>query len=134
MIKLLFSLYFICYGCYIFYTREPDYFDGETTKGKVIFLSKNKIKVNFLVYGKSYDSYSNNYINYFKQNQIVDVIYHHSNPQKNAIYSFWTYWFNATEFILSLVFLLGSYFVAVALNNNAFEPPPNATYKERKYE
>jgi hypothetical protein len=131
--RLLFSLYAVCYFCYIFYTRVPDYFDGETAYGKIEKVN-NEVKVNYIVNAIPYSITSKNYFNYFKQNERIEVIYHHSKPNEAAIYHFFTYWFNAKEFLLSLLFLLGSYFVAVALNNNAFEPPPPSAYKERKYD
>jgi hypothetical protein len=117
MARVMLVLYLVCYGCYIFYTREPDYFDGEKTFGTVNVLNDSSI-VLYKVDTLQYQFTTKNYFNHFANNQKVEVIYQTTKPQNAAVYSFWTYWFNLKEFLVSLLFLFGCYYIAVELNMN----------------
>ena len=38
MFKAITILYLVCFGCYIIFTREPDYFDGEKSPAVIQWL------------------------------------------------------------------------------------------------
>jgi hypothetical protein len=36
--KIIAVLYIVCFGLYVLFSRQPDYFDGEKTKGTIHFV------------------------------------------------------------------------------------------------
>lgn len=118
MLKLLIILYCTCYFCYIFYTREPDYFDSETTKGKVEWLNKNDYKITYSVNNKTYNISTTSHLKSYKVNDVVEVIYNPSKPQQSAIYTLLGYWFTINELLLSVVLLIATYYLSVMITSN----------------
>lgn len=123
MFKLLFWLYITCYACYIFYSREPDFFDGETTTGKIVRdnLTKKKVAI-FFIGQKKYTVDAEYLFRNISNDDVVDIIYLPFRPEKAAIYSFWGYWFRWSEILMSSVLLFAMYQLSVSITNN-----PSAT-------
>lgn len=44
MIKTATIVYLICFSCYVLFTRQPDYFNGEFARGTIVCLEKDKKK------------------------------------------------------------------------------------------
>ena len=118
MFKALLSLYFVCYACYIFYSREPDFFDGEITTGKITNDKFGNKKANFYVGEKLYSVDASYLFRPLDTNQTVTIIYLPYHPEKAAIYSFWGYWFRWSEILMSSVLLLSMYQLSVSITNN----------------
>jgi hypothetical protein len=126
MLKLLLSLYFTCYFCYIFYTRVPDYFDGETVMATIKIDGKtNKALANYIVASKQYEINADYPLRKFKDEEKVELIYNPSKPEMAAIYSLWGYWFTWGELIMSVVLLLGLYKLATSITQNPTEQAIN---------
>lgn len=122
MLKLLLSLYFISYFCYIFYTRTPDYFDGETSNAVITInpITKNAI-ANFKISAVDFNIDASYPLRKLKQGDKVEVIYLPSNPQTAAVYRFWGYWITWGELLMSVILLLGLYQLAVSITYNPTE-------------
>ena len=119
MLKLLFSLYLICYCCYIFYTREPDYFDGETTQAIIQINEQTKTATaTFLVANKIYTINANYFLRKLKNNQKIEIIYVPHHPEKAAVYSLWGYWVCWGELLMSTILLLALYQLSVSITQN----------------
>ena len=119
MYKLLLTLYFICYACYIFYTREPDYFDGETTHAFVTLNNKtNKATASYHIQGKQYFIDANYPLRTIENGEVVTIIYNPSKPEVAAVYSFWGYWLTWGELCFSIIALFISYQIAVSITSN----------------
>lgn len=144
MIKFAVILYFICFVLYIFFSRQPDYFDGLRTRGTVHFIKDSahttKQPYVFFVDDKKTDSFNAAYLfKSFKEGQTVPVIYESSNPQNAGIYSLWGYWFRWGELLFSIIVLTVGLFATISITSN---PTPEALIeqledkprKRRKYD
>jgi hypothetical protein len=132
MYRFVIMLYITCFGLYILFSRQPDYFDGEKITGIVHFLSDSAT-------GKPYPAavYTINKINYsvnaaylfktYKEGQQVDIIYETSQPEKAAVYSLWGYWFKWSEILFSLVLSIAMFQVAVVITKN---PTPESLIEQ----
>ncbi|MFY7965418.1 MAG: hypothetical protein ACOVO1_11005 [Chitinophagaceae bacterium] len=119
MIKLLFTLYFTCYFCYIFYTRVPDYFDGETVEAIIKIDAVNNLpKAVYTINKKVYEIDVKYPFRNLKAGESVTIIYQANQPEKAAVYSLWGYWFTWNELIMSVVLLFGLYKLATSIVQN----------------
>ncbi len=123
MYKSISILYLVCFTCFIFFTRQPDYLDGEITNA-TIHLVKNSagqqsvFKAYFST-GKNYYAVDARYVlRDLYEGKKVEVIYEAAQPQKAAVYSWWGYWITVGELIGSLVLFVVLFQVAVAVTKN----------------
>lgn len=131
MYKLLIVLYFVCYACYIFYTREPDYFDGEIATATITInpSTKSEFAV-FTVMNKTYQVNASYPLRKLVQNEELKVIYKVSEPEVAVVYSFWGYWFKWGELLMSSILLLALFYLSVSITNN---PSPESLYQQQNY-
>lgn len=132
MYKFIIILYIVCFGLYLPFSRQPDYFDGEKAKGIIHFVKDSATH-------KSYSAavYTINKINYsinaayllktYKEAEKVNIIYEASQPQNAAVYGFWGYWFKWNEILFSLVLLIVMFQIAVAITKN---PTPESLIEQ----
>jgi len=119
MLKLLLSLYFISYFCYIFYTRTPDYFDGETIAAtNNINPTTQKATASFTISSKTYTIDTYYPFRQLKQGEKIQIIYLPSKPETAVVYSFWGYWITWGELLMSIILLLLLYQLAVSITYN----------------
>ena len=121
--KSITILYLICFTCFIFFTRQPDYLDGEITTATIQWVkdspNKQSIPKAFFSIGKSYYAVDARYVlRKLYEGQKVEVIYEASQPQKAAVYSWWGYWMTVGELLGSLVLFIVLFQVAVAVTKN----------------
>ncbi len=135
MFKAVFILYVVCYACYIFYTREPDYFDGEVATATISFNKNNNVIAAYKVDNKNYTINANYVFRKLQLNEEVKIIYNPAHPEKAAVYSFWGYWFTWGELLLSSVLMFALYQLAVSItkNPNEDEIEDDDEVKSRKY-
>jgi hypothetical protein len=132
MIKLIIILYLICFPVYIFFSRQPDYFDGEKTNA-VIHFHNDSIEHNkqpFAVYTVNKNNYSIKAAYLFRsydEDDKVTVIYEASQPAKGAVYSVWGYWLRWGEILFSIIFLVVMFRIAVTITGN---PTPEALMRQ----
>jgi hypothetical protein len=118
-------LYIVCFGCYVLFTRQPDYFDGEFTSGTIIKTSKQTL-VQYLYEGKPHHA-EVHYDFLYQVGENVTVIYESSDPSKGSVYSFIGYWISFGELIASLLIVGLLYWISASVTKN---PTPEAIIEE----
>ncbi len=137
MFKIAAILYLICFGCYILFSRQPDYFDNYFTKGTVVLSSTGSKKVEYSIdninYTRSIESWGDLQ---FKKGQQVPVIYNPSNPKDASLYSFFSYWLKLPELLVSSAGFIILLFAAIIITGKE-EPyyyTEDEKRKKRKYD
>ncbi len=135
MYKFVTILYFFIYCLYVWFSRQPDYFDGEFAPATIHFVtdvaSQNQIaKASFTVGITSYKVNADYLFRNYQEGEKVEVIYELSNPKKAAVYAFWGYWLTLGELIASIVMWLVLFYVAVGITKN---PTPEALIEQLEY-
>jgi hypothetical protein len=118
MKKAVVILFVVCYGLFVLFTRQPDFFDAEFTVGKVKI--ENSIPyIFFTEYGKEYKIKNDHYYwMSLKQNEEVKIIYSVANPNEAAYYTLFSYWFLWHEILISLIVFIILFLGAVSINKN----------------
>jgi hypothetical protein len=144
LLKAIIPFYIICLGLYIFFSRRPDYQDGEFTTGTIHYIKdttgKPIAKAIFST-AKTQDTIAAGYsFRYLKEGQTVKIIYETSDPSRAAVYSWWGYWLQWDELLASVLIPLLLLYAAKAITAG---PTPEAlveememqhTPKRRKYD
>lgn len=139
MYKGILILYLVCFGCYLLFTRQPDYFDGEKVPAIIqrqIGLSDGKpvLKAVFNTGTKEFSINPDYLFRNISEGQKLTVIYETGTPEKAAVYAFWGYWITWGELVMSVVLCFLLFQIAVSVTNN---PSPESLaeqlgYKEEK--
>lgn len=135
MYKGLFLLYLICFGCFILFTRQPDYFDGEKTPATIKWLpdsaaGKNIPKAVYSESGKQYSIDARYFLRNWKNGDKTEVILEAEHPDKAAVYAFWGYWITWGELIATVLIYIALFQVAVSLTKN---PTPEAMLEQLEH-
>lgn len=139
MFKSIFFLYLIIFGCYIVFTRVPDYFDGEKYPAS-IELKKDgatglmKPMAVYQIAGKYYSINAAYPLLSYSADEKVEVIVEHEHIERGAVYRFWGYWITWGELAMSIIMAIALFQVAVSITKN---PSPESlmeqlSYKEEK--
>lgn len=135
MFKAILIFYIVCFALYIFFTRQPDYIDGEFTNGVIHYVAdsnqKKVPKIFFTVDGKQYEANAFYALRSLKENENVQIIYDTSKPSKAAIYTWWGYWLRWDELLASIFFTIVLYFAATSITNR---PAPESLIEELENE
>jgi hypothetical protein len=121
--KTITILYLLVFVTYIFFTRQPDYLDGEITSA-TIHLSKDSTSEHsgpkaFFSVGKSYYAVdAKYYLRNTSEGKRVEVIYETAHPEKAVVYSWWGYWITFEELIGSVILFIVLFQVAVVVTKN----------------
>jgi hypothetical protein len=129
MIKSAIILFITCFLIYLPFSREPDYFDSETTPANIVQRG-DKIVAVYNEFGKPYILQLDKQAYSSKIGQRVEVRYELSHPEKAVINKALGYWFVGKEIAWSFgIFslLLG---VAFATTN---QPHPDALAEQLNY-
>jgi hypothetical protein len=107
LIKAIIPLYIICLVLYIFFTRQPDYQDGEFTTGVIHYVTNSNKKILpkaiFTAYN-SKDTIDAYYpLRRLREGSHVRIIYDTSNTRKASVYSWWGYWLKWDELLASIL-------------------------------
>lgn len=143
MLRSVFILYVICLGCYILFTRQPDFFDGEKAPATIQMLYDSAAKqiIPAAVYqagGTWYHTDARYFLRPLVMGQKVTVIYETATPETAAVYTFWGYWIGWGELLFTVVgyIVLLQIAYAVTTNPNANSLQEQLSYapeKKRKY-
>jgi hypothetical protein len=125
LLKILIILYIICFGCYVLFTRQPDYFDGEITTG--IITQKNDSLIAIFSDGSTDHPAKLKYPFLHKAGEKVKVIYERADPSIATVYAVLGYWITFGELIASLLIVIVLYYVSVSITSN---PTPEALIEE----
>jgi hypothetical protein len=130
MKSLLFFLYISCYGCYVLFARDPDYFDSEIEPAIIHWKTDKQGKIPEAVYnvdGKNYAIDASYILRDLTEGRKLAVIVNMSKPTNASIYSIWGYWLKWGELLVSITLLLVLFYVAYVLNIN---PVPEAVLEQ----
>lgn len=135
MYKGIFILYLVCFGCYLLFSRQPDYFDGEKAPATIQWMkdSVSGLAIPQAVYSDGHQTHAidaHYFLRKWKHGDRTEVIYETANPGKAAVYSFWGYWITGGELLASVVLLLVLFQVAVAVTSN---PSPQSLLEQSAY-
>lgn len=128
-------LYLVCLFCYILFSRDPDYFDGEFAQATMVSLYDEFYDKPVLVAEFS-DGYKKHYANVdhsLGEHQLgekVTVIYESKNPNRAKEYTFIGYWMGLNELFWSLLLLAVSWSAAYSITQN---PTPEALLEQLNY-
>lgn len=129
--KTILPFYIICLVLYIFFTRQPDYLDGEFTSAIIHYIKdsseKPVAKAIFSVDKKTFIVTANYPLRNLKKNQQVTVIYDTSNPANASLYKTWGYWLQWNELVASILIPFILFYAAKAITSN---PAPEALIEE----
>ena len=129
MIKSAVILFLTCFFLYLPFSREPEYFDSETTPATIVSKGELVVAV-YKEFGKPYELKLNKLMYGPKVGQRVEVRYELSHPEKAVINQAWGYWFIGKEMAWTFgifVVLLGA---AYATTN---QPHPDALSEQLSY-
>jgi hypothetical protein len=135
MYKFISILYFVIFGLYIWFSRQPDYFDGEFAPATIVVVKdsasqKLVTKANFTVGTVAYQVDADYLFRNYQAGDKIAVIYELSNPKKAAVYAIWGYWLTLGELIASIVMWFVLFQVAVSITKN---PTPEAVLEQLEY-
>ncbi|SJZ52399.1 DUF3592 domain-containing protein [Sediminibacterium ginsengisoli] len=128
-------MYLVCFGCYILFTRQPDYFDGEKTPAVIHYTydsAAQKIipKAVYSEAGKVHAIDARYVFRNWKEGERLEVIHDTAHPERAAVYAFWGYGITWGELIASVVLLLALFQVAVAVTKS---PSPESLAEQLAY-
>ncbi len=128
-------LYLVCLFCYILFTRQPDYFDGEFAQATMVFWPGGDSGESVLMaeYSDGYKMHHIHVSDLFRDHQLgekLTIIYEPKNPELAQEYAFLGYWMGLGEIIWSLLLLGISWAVAVSVTQN---PTPEALLEQLNY-
>lgn len=134
--KTITILYFIVFTTYIFFTRQPDYLDGEITSATIHLVKdstgKHSTPKAFFSIGINYYTVNANYyLRNVTEGKKVEVIYETAHPEKAVVYSWWGYWITIEELIGSIILFIILFQVAVAVTKN---PTAESLMEQMEYE
>lgn len=135
MYKSITLLYLICFGSYLFLTRQPDYLDGEKSPAVIHWLPDSVTHQNIpqAVYSdglKTHKIDARYFLREWKEGDKLEVIYETGSPEKGAVYAFWGYWISWGELLATILIYLAMFQIAVSVTSN---PTPEALLEQLDY-
>lgn len=116
MRSILLILYIVCFGCYLLFSRQPDYLDGEHAPANIELRNAQPYAV-YVHNSKTYAVEASYPLRSLKQGEKTTVIFETGTPDKAVLYRAWGYWFKWDELLGSLVLLGTMYLIAVSVTN-----------------
>jgi len=128
-------LYLVCFGCYLVFTRQPDYFDGEKVPATIHWMrdSASRMLIPKAVYSDGYKTFSIDaryVLREWKEGDRLTVIYEVGKPVHAAVYRFWGYGITWGELLASIVLCVVLFQVAVAITSN---PTPESLVEQLEF-
>lgn len=139
MYKIAAILYVVCFILYVLFSRVPDYFDGDFTRGivsKASFVIKDEhpeLVVDYSVGPQKFKYTTNDwFLTSYKQGQVVTIIYNPSNPSIASLYAFIGYWIKWNELIFTAIVFIILFFAAVLITGKTNTITSTSTDSNRK--
>lgn len=116
-------LYIVCFACYLFFTRQPDYLDGEKAPAVIHWMQdsasgRNIPKAVFNDGHKMYAVDARYFLQNLEEGDRVQVIYETDQPERAVVCRFWGYWLTWGELIATVVIYIGLFQIAVSVTRN----------------
>jgi hypothetical protein len=138
MYKFVVILFLVCFGLYVWFSRRPDYFDGQFTTG-IIHFSQDSVgkkiipNATYFITGKGDFTIGADYLfNNLKEGEKVKIIYDTAKPENAAIYSVWGYWINWREVLACLAGYFLLFYGALKITRNPSEEALKELEEEAK--
>ena len=130
--KTIIPFYIVCFALYIFFSRRPDYQDGEFTTAIIHYSKDDKANKSTPKAVFSVDNTKDTINAYYplrrlQKGERVKIIYESSEPSKAAVYSWWGYWIKWDELLASILIPLILLYAAKAITAG---PTPEALVEE----
>jgi hypothetical protein len=129
--KTIISFYIVCVALYVFFTRRPDYQDGEFTTGIIHYIqdsTKKPVAKAIFSVNRTQDTIDATYpFRVLKEGQNVTIIYETAEPSKAAVYAWWGYWLQSDELLASVLIPIILFYVAKTITAG---PAPEALVEE----
>jgi uncharacterized membrane protein len=130
-------LYVTCFVCYIIFSRKPDFFDSEYTRGTIVVNPKGIKQVTYTVENITYKTSIEDWgTSQVAKDQAVTVIYNPATPTDASLYSFFAYWLKFEEIIVTACAFIILLFAAIFITGKE-EPyyySEEEKRKKRKYD
>lgn len=126
MFKIILIFYIICFALYVFFTRHPEYEDGEFTSGIIHYVNKTA-KAVYIINETTYTINAAYLLRHLKENEQVIIIYDTSNPSSATVYTWWGYWLQWDELLASILIPIILLYAAKAITGN---PTPEALIED----
>ena len=123
--RIVIILYLVCFGCYVLFTRQPDYFDGEIVNAVVV--ERNDSLLAKFSNGTQQFHADIDYRFLYEKGQQVKVIYETADPSNASVYALLGYWLHIGELAVSLIIIAVMYWIAVTVTSN---PTPEALLEQ----
>lgn len=132
MYRFIIVFYLVCFGVYVLFSRQPDYFDGELITGQVHFqtdsLTGKKQPLALFQLGKERFAVEAAYpLRSYREGEQVTLIYETAHPRDAAVYAWWGYWITWKECLASVALLVAGVFAAKVITSN---PAPGHDERE----
>lgn len=136
MYKGILTLYLVCFGCYLLFTRQPDFFDGvkvpAIVKEMTDVSSRQPVLKAVFNTGTREVAIDPYYIfRSIAEGQQLTVIYETGNPALGKVYAIWGYWVQWDEWLMSAVLCFLLFQVAVSVTSN---PSPESLKERMEYQ
>lgn len=126
MLRIVVPFYLICLALYIFFTRQPDYQDGEFLTATIHYIN-NKAQAIYTIDEKTYTIPASYPLRKLSENDKVKIIYDTSNPVKATVFKWWGYWLRWDELLASIIIPVILLYAAKTITGN---PTPEALIEE----
>lgn len=135
MFKAALLVYLTCFGLYLLFSRQPDYFDGEIVPASIRFrtdsVSGKPAPVAVFSDGKQQLVANASYLfRSYESGDKVRVIFERSQPQHAAVYHWWGYWITWGELLFSAVLMVALYKISTSVTSN---PSPESLVEQLEY-
>lgn len=141
--RTAFILYIFCFFCYVLFSRVPDYFQADFTRGiitEATFSVKEKhpvLVVNYEVGNEKFKYKTNKwFLNRHKPGQIVTLIYNPSDPAIVSVYALLGYWVQWDELLFTAIGFIILFIAAIIITgkSSALSSTLREQNKKRKYD
>lgn len=135
MYKSVTILYIVCFACYIVFSRQPDYFDGEKAPATIHWMmdSSTHTRIPKAVFNDGHKEYAVDaryVLRNLPEGKKEEVIYETDQPEKAVLYRFWGYWMSWGELLATIGIYIALFQVAMAVTKN---PTPEALMEQLDY-
>jgi hypothetical protein len=131
LLKAIIPFYIICLFLYVFFSRRPDYQDGEFTTGIIHYIKdSNQKSVPKAIFqlNKTQDTIDAGYpLRHVEEGEHVTIIYETNDASRAAVYNWWGYWLQWDEILASILIPFVFLYVAKAITAG---PDPEALLNE----
>lgn len=137
MYKTATILYLVIFSLYILFSRQPDYFDSEFTRGTIVETRPYHKAIRFREGTYTYTIPLNGWgASQVAAGDTVKIIFDPSKPATSTLYSFFSYWLSLPELLVSALAFVVLFAAAVLITGRqeVYYYTDEEKRKKRKYD